>query len=102
MRIAIIVALLVAAVLVAKSCGKTDPELSTEEAIVVAKGAIDFEPACVFVRLIKRGFKSRETWAVSLSKPSGPDTSLVNVVQVDGDTGKVLEIRQGTQALIKC
>ena len=101
-RIAILVAILVAAVLVAKSCGKTDPALSKEEAIVVAKAAIDYQPECVFVRLIKRGFQSRETWAVSLSKPSGPDTSLVNVVQVDGDTGQVVVVKQGTQARIKC
>ena len=101
-KVAILVAILVAALLVAKSCGKTDPELSKEEAIAVARDAIDFEPECVFVRLIKRGLQSRETWAVSLSKPSGPDTSVVNVVQVDGDTGRVIEIRQGTQARIKC
>jgi hypothetical protein len=101
-KIAILVAILVAALLVAKSCGKTDPELTKEEAIEVAKGAIDYEPECVFVRLIKRGFQSRETWAVSLSKPSGPDTSLVNVIQVDGDTGQVVEVRKGTQARVKC
>ena len=101
-KIAILVAILAAALLVAKSCGKTDPELSKEEAIAVAKDAIEFQPECVFVRLIKRGFQSRETWAVSLSKPSGPDTSLVNVVQVDGDTGQVVEVKQGTQARIKC
>ena len=101
-KVAILVAILVAALLVSKSCGKTDPRLEQDEAIAIAKRQIDYAPDCVRIRLVKRGFQSRETWAVSLPKKSSPQTSVVTVVQVDGDTGRIVQVARGVQGLVKC
>jgi hypothetical protein len=94
-KIAILAVVLLAALLVSKSCGKTDPGVSQERAIEIAKGAVDFTPDRVQVRLMKRGLKSQEHWAVSLST-LGPKDELENVtvIVVDGDTGEIVEIRK--------
>jgi hypothetical protein len=92
---------LVAALLVARSCGKTETDVSQEEAIEIAKGQIDFEPTCTFVRFLQRGLAD-ETWAVSLSRPLDAERSLVVVVQVDGQTGDVVERTEGAERLVEC
>jgi hypothetical protein len=45
---------------------------------------------------IPQGFQSRPTWAVSLSTV-GEDGELtrITVVVVDGETGEILEVREG-------
>jgi hypothetical protein len=87
--------LLVAALLVARSCGKTATEVSQDEAIVIAKNAVDFEPNNVIIRFLKQGLQSKPFWAVSLSIKH-PDGTLdpVVVVVVDATTGEVTEIRR--------
>lgn len=94
-RLLILALVLVAALLVARSCGKTATKVSQEQAIAIAEEQVDFVPNNVMVRLLKRGLNSREYWAVSLSikQPDGALADLT-VVVVDGDTGKVTEIRR--------
>lgn len=89
------VAILVAAFLVSRSCGATVTRVSEEQAIATAKAQIDYTPNNVMVRLIKRGFRSEPFWAVSLSQKQA-DGSLrnVTVVVVDAESGEVTEVRK--------
>jgi hypothetical protein len=105
-RVAIFAVVILAAFLVSKSCGKTDPKVDQAEAVAIAKAYVDYTAKCTFVRLVKRGFQSRATWAVSLSrpfdtaKPTGPWR--VTVVQIDGDTGQIVDTSTGVQGGIRC
>jgi hypothetical protein len=86
---------LVAAGLVAKNCGSRETQVSKEDAVVIAKREIDYEPERVLTRFVPRGFQSRPSWAVSLSTlDSRGDVERVTVVVVDGVTGDVVEIRR--------
>jgi hypothetical protein len=88
--VAILAAVLVAALLVARSCGATETAVSKDEAIEIARGEVDFTPDDVRVRLIKRGIQSQEFWLVGLARGQ---TEAVNVV-IDADTGAVAEVRR--------
>ena len=91
----ILVAVLLAAVLVSRSCGRTEAKVSQEQAIAIAKKQVPFVPNHVLIRLMKRGFKSQPFWAVSLSQQQ-PDGSLENVtvVVLSATTGEIDEIRK--------
>ena len=93
-RVLILVVVLLAALLVSKSCGATSTSVSQQEAIAIAKQQISYTANHVQIRLIKRGLKSQAFWAVSLSQKQ-PDGKLKNVtvVVIHGDTGAVVEIR---------
>lgn len=94
-RILILVAVLVAALLVARTCGATETDVSQDRAIAIAKSVVDFEPNNVMVRLVKRGFQSRAFWAVSLStKRADQSLEHIRVVVLDAKTGEVVEIRR--------
>jgi hypothetical protein len=89
-----------------RSCGKARLDVSQAQAIEIAKGQIDYVPRCTFVRVTNRGLKTRATWAVSLSKPFDPAEEggrwRVTVVQVDGRSGQIVQIDEGTASGIKC
>ena len=93
----ILIAVLVMAVLVSKSCGKTETKVSQDQAIAIAKEQVTFTPNNVMVRVLKRGFNSRPFWAVSLSVKL-PDGQLENVtvVLIDASTGDVTEVRRSS------
>jgi hypothetical protein len=94
-KVAILAVVLLAALIVARSCGKTEAEISQDQAISIAREQITFDPNNVMIRLVKRGLNSKEFWAVSLSNKQ-PDGSLdrLTVVVIDADTGEVTEIQQ--------
>jgi len=94
-RLAILAGVLLVALLVAKTCGATETEVSKEQAIAIARGAVDFEPNTEMVRFMKRGLKSEGYWAVSLSVRQ-PDETLENVtvVVIDAMSGEIAEIRR--------
>jgi hypothetical protein len=74
---------------VARSCGETDPQLTQEQAVEVARAQVAWEPTDVQVRLLKRGLRSQPYWAVSLSE-EGPDGTILHclAVRVDATTGE--------------
>ena len=93
-KAAILVAVLLAAFLVTKSCGSREAEISQEEAVEIARSKIDYEPERVMTRFVPRGIKSRPSWAVSLATlDESGQIERVTVVVVDGKTGQVVEIR---------
>lgn len=82
--------LLVAALLVARSCGKTDPEVSQDQAVEIAKREVSFEPNDVIVRLQKRGLTQDTYWLVGLGiKRADGSYERATSVLVDANTGEV-------------
>jgi uncharacterized membrane protein YkoI len=96
-RALILALVIVAAVLVARSCGKTETKVSKEQAIEIARQQVSFEPDQVNVRLLKRGFQSQEVWLVGLGqkRPDGTYVTATSVL-VDANTGQVLEVRSSS------
>ena len=91
----LLVAVLVLALVASRSCAQRDLEISKERAAEIARDEIDYEPDQVQTRFVPRGFKSRPTWAVSLSTTRADGTlERVTVVVVDARTGDVVETRQ--------
>ena len=95
-RIAALLVVLLLAFLASKSCASRDTEISQEEAVEIARDQIDYEPDRVGVRFLPQGFQSRPSWAVSLSTENAQgELTRVTVVVVDGETGEILEVREG-------
>lgn len=87
--------MLLAAFLVSRSCGSSEPDVSQSEAEQIARDAVDYEPDRVLVRVIRRGIPPRSYWAVSLQTFERTDSlDVVTVVVIDGQTGEITEIRR--------
>ena len=94
-KAALLVAVLLAAMLVARSCASRDTQVSKDEAVEIARAEVDYEPDRVMTRFVPRGIRSRPSWAVSLSTVTAAGRlDEVTVVVVDGRTGEVVEIRK--------
>jgi hypothetical protein len=87
------VLVLAAALLVARSCGKTDPKISQDQAVAIATQEVDFEPNDIRVRFQKRGLRQGEYWLVGLGlrRADGTYERATNVL-VDGNTGAVAAV----------
>ncbi len=93
-KAAILFAVIAAALLVARSCGSSQPDVSKEEAVEIARREIDFRPDGVQVRNAPRTLQGRRVWAVSLytGRPERPER--VAVVEVDAETGQVTAVHR--------
>jgi hypothetical protein len=81
------------AVLVARSCGQTDPEVSQDQAVEIAKREVAFEPNDVVIRLQKRGLTQETYWLVGLGiKRADGSFERATSVLVDADSGEVAGI----------
>lgn len=95
MRVLALVAVLVAALAVARTCGKHEDEVSQEEAIELAEGEAGFapceQPGCVVVRAVQQGIPPRLVWIVGLAETLGPDgkPERAETFVVDAATGEV-------------
>lgn len=90
-----LLAVLVLAVVVSRSCGATEAEVSQEQAVAIAKRQVDFEPTEVVVRFLKRGLNQRGFWLVGLSREAatGEREQATNVI-VDAETGEVTSVQE--------
>jgi hypothetical protein len=72
-----------------KTCAARGDEISFEEAEVIARDQVDFEPDKVLVRGVQRGLDAHLYWAVSLStqNPAGIRVECATVL-VDSETGE--------------
>jgi hypothetical protein len=94
-RLLLLALVLVAAALVARTCGSQNQQVSKEEAIEIAKREVGFEPCpqqqCVVVRFLQRGIPIHGFWLVGLAESldeQGNPTRFRNVL-VDVQTGAV-------------
>jgi len=81
------------ALLVARSCGSSETEISQDQAVAIARQQIDFEPNDVRVRFQKRGFNSQPFWLVGLGikRADGTYERAVNVL-INAQTGEVAAV----------
>lgn len=94
-RIVMLVVVLLAAVLAARTCASRDQDVSKDEAIEIAAKEAGFAPCaqtgCVVIRIIQRGIPPRLFWLVGIA-PSldedGDPTSFRNYL-VDAKTGEI-------------
>jgi hypothetical protein len=93
-RVLVLVAILVAAFFVAKSCQQSQVRVTKEQAIATAKRAVDFEPRTTNIRLLRQGIGSKPFWFVNLSVPGRDDGAprRLSVVKIDANTGKVEDV----------
>jgi uncharacterized membrane protein YkoI len=85
---------LVAALLVARTCGSSEPTVSQEEAIEIAKRQVNFDPREVQIRNVPRGIEGRRSWAVSLYTGTVSRPGTCRVVEVDARSGSVVQVRR--------
>jgi hypothetical protein len=94
-RIALLLLVLVGALLVARTCGSNNTDVSKEEAIEIATKSAAFEPCtlptCVQVRYVPQGIPVRGYWGVVLSENLDDDGRPTRVATflVDVQTGDV-------------
>ena len=85
---------LLAALVVARTCGSNHQEISQEEAIEIAKENASFEPCpqlqCVQIRYVPRGIPVRGFWGVVLSDKldSDGESNRTESFLIDVQTGE--------------
>jgi hypothetical protein len=82
---------LAAALLAARSCADTTPEVSQDQAVEIAMGVRQFEPDDHQVRFLRQGVQARAVWVVSLYQGDPRAPTRVQVVLVDTTTGEVVD-----------
>ena len=94
-RILLLGLALLAALVVARTCGSTEKNVSQEEAIEIASERAGFEPCaaepCRQIRYVQRGIPVRAYWAVVLSDeldPEGQPNRIASYL-IDVTTGDV-------------
>ncbi len=71
-----------------KTCASRGDEITFEEAEVIAREQVDFEPEKVLVRGVQRGLDAQLYWAVSLSTTNAAGIrEECATVLVDAETG---------------
>jgi predicted secreted protein len=94
-RILLLALVLVAALVVARTCGSQGEQVSREEAIEIAKREAAFTPCaergCVIVRAVNRGIPTRLVWIVGLAESLDEDGRPVRFANflVDARTGEI-------------
>lgn len=91
-RVAILIAVLLFAFVVSRSCADNRPDVDTQEAIAIAKEQIDFEPDGVQIRNVPTSLQQHRAWAVSLYTGTATAPELCQLVEIDASTGDVLSV----------
>ena len=88
-RVGMLLAVLLVAFLVTKSCARQQNEISQDEAVAIAKEHVDFTPDDYQVRYLPQGVPPVYFWAVSLYTLRNGQPAHVQVVLVNATTGAV-------------
>ena len=96
-RILVLIALVVLAAIVARSCQQSQIRITKEQAIAIADRQIDFKPGSTQIRLLRQGLNRKPFWFVSLSDPIGSATdprgfTRLVIVEIDANTGSVEDV----------
>ncbi len=90
-RVLILVAVLLAAAVVARSCSGGDANLTKEEAVEIARTVLIFDAESVQVRFLRQGVSSRAYWLVSFYDGEARDPIRYQLVRVDAETGEITD-----------
>lgn len=89
-RIAILLAVLIVAFISMKSCSRQHNNVTQDEAVAIARKAIDFEPDDYQVRYLPQGVPPVYYWAVNFSTVNqNGQVNHTQVVLVNATTGEV-------------
>jgi hypothetical protein len=94
-RIALLALVLLVALVAARSCASSDPDISAEEAREIARENASFEPCadvrCQQARFVPRGIPPRHYWGVVLSEELNEDgrPTRTESFLIDATTGEV-------------
>ena len=91
-RIALLVAVLTFSFLVAQTCGSSQPDVSADEAVEIARAEIDFEAPEYQIRNVPRGFE-RRAWIVDLYTGTPRYPGRCSQVEIDAESGDVITVR---------
>jgi Peptidase propeptide and YPEB domain len=91
-RIALLAAVLLFALLVARTCGSTQPDVSADEAVEIARAEINFEAPEYQIRNVPRGF-DRRAWIVDLYTGTPRNPGRCSQVEIDAESGDVIRTR---------
>lgn len=91
-RIAILVAVLLVALLVSKSCGDNHADVPSSEAIDIAKHQVDFVPDGVQIKNVPTSLQQQRAWVVSLYTGTATAPEKCQLVEIDADTGDVTSV----------
>jgi hypothetical protein len=87
--------LLLLALVVSRTCGSQDKQISQEQAVAAAQAEIDFEPDHTAVRFLRQGVPSRPYYAISFSAGTkGEPGYRLTTVVVDARTGAVTQVNR--------
>ena len=90
-RLAALLVVLLAAFAVSRSCASAGRNVSSDDAVAIARNSASFDPDKVQVRFVQQGIPPRPLWAVSLYNLDDEGRpSRVQVVLVDASTGEIL------------
>jgi hypothetical protein len=93
----VVVAVLLFAFFVARSCQEDQIRITEEQAIATAEQQVDFTPENTQIRLLRQGIDTRPFWIVSLSTPRGVGVdrfSRLALVHIDANTGEVTKVEE--------
>ena len=98
-RILVLIALVVLAAVVARSCQQSQIRVTKEQAIAIADRQIDFKPESTQIRLLRQGLNRKPFWFVSLSDPIGSAThprgfTRIVIVEIDANSGSVEDVKR--------
>jgi hypothetical protein len=93
----VVVAVLLFAFFVARSCQQDQIRITEQQAIATAEQQIDFTPEETQIRLLRQGIDTRPFWIVSLSIPRREDEDSFKrlaLVHIDANTGEVTKVEE--------
>ena len=89
------VALIALGLVLTRVLGRTNPKVSKQDAVAVARPNVDFKPQGYNIRLLRQGIPPMPVWAVSFwIRKAGGGYSKITLVLVDANSGRVVEVRR--------
>jgi len=96
-RFGVVVAVLLLAFFVARSCQDSQIRITKEQAIAAAEQEVEFTPENTQIRLLRQGLDRQPFWFVSLSIAKGKREntfSRLALIRIDANTGEIAEVRE--------
>jgi hypothetical protein len=87
----LLVTVLVVAGVSARSCANSNPELTKDQAVEIARGVLIFDAEHFQVRFVRQGLPTQGYWYVSFYDGSERAPTRVQLVQVDAETGEIVD-----------
>jgi hypothetical protein len=96
-RVGFMVALLALGFLLTRGTGQTNPHISKQRAVAIARSHVKFIPEGHTIRFVRQGIPPRPFWAVSFwIRGQAGGYRRVTFVLLNADSGHVTQVRNST------